>query len=552
MSANAARSIKRRHHAGWWLACAAPAAVAVALCSPANAQSDAPPPPPPPLSLPKQAPRATAPFSNPLAGNNWLPFQLRSFPAVSQKPGITLAPTVTVREEVTDNVNLSAGDRKFESITTIDLGFDVSGETRRSRLSANGIIGYQKFLSASDFDTLSVAFSGLGQVELVKRLLFVDARASVSDILNDPGVSASTSRNSTVGRSRVTTYDAGPYLTTKVADLFDIYARARRARVEFQGVDNATLPPGLVDATFDQLNGQITTGNHVRRFQMIASGDYLKQSQGFRQYNGIYTLIYGAPNALQAVGQFGYENIFDPGITDLQGAIWSAGLVAHPRQNGSFLRVEYGHRYNKPTWSVSGNVIITPKIVAVVTYQRLLETEQARIRRTYSEILGQPNDPYPGPPVLPTPILPALIAGTYLSDDSSVGLSWLISPPLGPTVRLREPASHNGTYLTVVAGNSLRRGLSSNTNARDRGVTVRYYRDLARQMSLTVDLGWVNRRTFLPVPEEFQEYRTEFNVDYYLTRTVRISGIYTWHQTAPRGASKVTENTIGISVGKAF
>ncbi len=118
---------------------------------------------------------------------------------------------------------------------------------------------------------------------------------------------------------------------------------------------------------------------------MIASAEYLKQDQGFLLENAIYSLLLGPTDGTELVGRIGYEKIFDPGITDVKGLIWSSGIIT---RMGKFsaARVEYGHRYGKPTWNVSTTLAASAKLYLTGGYERTLETIQARLDRSLTDL----------------------------------------------------------------------------------------------------------------------------------------------------------------------
>jgi hypothetical protein len=504
-----------------------------------------------PYGLPAQASPAARPFSSALDRDYWLPVRLDPYPKTSRGRPTRIVPIVTLREEITDNAGLGSGSKTLDLVSTLEASFDLSSQTRRSRVSANGIFSLQKFLSTSDFDSAGIGFSGIGQLELLKRLLFLDASAAISDTLIIPLLTPATSRGTGANRSRITTYEAGPYLTTKVADLLDIYLRARRAVVQFKGLDGATLPPGVVDATFNQLSGAITTGDHVRKYQMIVSGEYIKQRQGFLLYNGVYSLIYGEPNHLQILGRVGYESIFDPGITDLQGEIWSAGFISRPKRT-SYVRVEYGHRYEKPTWDGTATIALSPKLLVAGRYLRTLESEQARIRRLLTGITAQPGDPSIGTPSIPEPLLLSLVSGTFLADDASVGISWLFDPVPTSSARPGAGTFYTGSYVTLGGAVGHRRSFPASTDDRGWSISGSLGRDLNRKLSALITLGYGDRRFVLPLVAQSKDYSARFTVSYRLSQNVTATGVYTWHKTAVRGSNPTFENVLGVALRKTF
>src|SRR5262249_52464397 len=159
--------------------------------------------------------------------------------------------------------------------------------------------------------------------------------------------------------ARVTTWDGGSYVTHTFANFWDMLIRGRYTQVRFQDIGNAPIPASLNNADIDQLGGYLTTGQHFRNYQITYSGERIEQHGGILLENVLGSVYLGDRDGLRVIGRFGYEKNIDPGITDLSGPIWSYGILArHGR--ASLLRVEYGQRYQRPTWSGSASLLFTP------------------------------------------------------------------------------------------------------------------------------------------------------------------------------------------------
>src|SRR5262249_31983297 len=151
----------------------------------------------------------------------------------------------------------------------------------------------------------------------------------------------------------------------------------------------------------------------------------------------------------QLIARIGYESVEDPGITSLKGLVWSAGAVFRPLNIG-FIRVEYGSRYLKPTWNGAFAFSITPKLYFTGSYVRTLETEQARLRRTLTDLTDQLGDFPIDAPIKPNIVSLDLINGTFLSDDLTFGLAWQLKAAQGwEAPRSDDPPSRIGTHFEL-------------------------------------------------------------------------------------------------------
>ncbi|MFO1187514.1 MAG: hypothetical protein U1E87_08735 [Alphaproteobacteria bacterium] len=502
---------------------------------------------PPPRILPSPAPIET-PLSPPLAGRAWLPVTLGQYPPNNTRPVYSIVNFLRVEEQVTDNARLTSDSKDWDLISTSRLDTAITGPTHRSQFSFASTISYQNFLANHEFGLANMGLQSFGQVDIIRRLAGADAHAAISDILINPFGAGATARPTGQGQTRATTYDASGFVTPRFFNLVESLFRARRSHVQFNDIGPGGASGALTDATLDQLSGFVTTStSEVRKWQMTVSGEDIRQGDTFRLYNGVYSLYVGEPNGIQAVGRFGYENISDPGITDLQGPIWSGGVILRPKGR-SFIRVEYGQRYNKPTWDGNVSIALTSKLFVTGTYLRTLETLQARIHRSLTDITGQPPDPSLPVPNLPFPILLSLVNGTYLADDINGGIIYLIDPVDPTSVRPGENTGHAGEFLLVDGTHSKRRNLFTGLNDNSQSYRARYGRELSRTVNLGIEFGYGKSLQTSPPVANNQSFRVAFSLSYALTKRTEVTGTYSWARNVPDIGSHVTENVLGIRV----
>lgn len=470
-------------------------------------------------------------------------------PAAHAAP-VTVVPTLQFEEALTDNANVSASGKDFDSISTLGLGFDVAVATRRTTFAMKGVVEYEKYIATSDLDSFGVNLIGAGRESLIHRFLSLDTEFSVSNEFTNRSLIPATSRLSAPGYARVITYDAGPTLTTKIGDHADVLLRGRYGGIQFENNSASAVPLSLNNARILQGTGLITSGNRIRRIETTLSGEYLKQNQGFLLYQGLYSLFVQIIDDIRVVGRAGYERITDPGITDTRGVIWSGGLIAKPGRQSS-IRVEYGRRYNRPTWDVAIAYELTPKIALTGLYTKTLETEQTRLRRTLSEI-KEPSADFPiGTPVLPDIIQPDLINGTFLSEDLNFALVYAIDPPYRWSPERKDnPDPHVGTQLAITGGLSDRKIFDTNTEERLLSTNATLTQEISRSLNLVVSADY--QKTLEPRAPGLQNtlYRMQFGLTYRFNRTATASLTYTRQDNFTGNDGTIRENVLAFSLGK--
>ncbi len=143
---------------------------------------------------------------------------------------LTITPSLELREAFSDNVDLDPdGAEQSALVSELVPGITIRSESARvtAALDAFPIIRHQ---TAGEDEGLSLAgdLAGLGRVEAVEDLFFVDAQASVSQQVLDSRAAASTANERTVQVYRIS-----PYLQNR-----------------FGGFAEADAPSGTVDFIF--------------------------------------------------------------------------------------------------------------------------------------------------------------------------------------------------------------------------------------------------------------------------------------------------------------
>lgn len=140
--------------------------------------------------------------------------------------GMSVVPTFSLNQTLTDNRRLSSIDRQAELITQISPGVLItsrSGAVQGSlSYSANGFF-YAKETGASN---LQHQLTAVGSAEFIERRLGLDTSASISQqaisAFGTQSVSASAENSN---RAEVTTYSLAPYLRGRVLGEADYQAR---------------------------------------------------------------------------------------------------------------------------------------------------------------------------------------------------------------------------------------------------------------------------------------------------------------------------------------
>lgn len=494
----------------------------------------APSVPQPPAGL--VAPTVVPPNSGNLSA---LPYYARRAlgPVPTLARPFTFGGSISLDETGTDNVDGTPGGGDADLISTISLNLFMTEQTRLTQFAAGGTVDFQDFAHTSSLNNAGLGANGSGSVTLVDNFLTIDGDGSISDQFINQFAAPVTARATTAGRARQAAFEVGPHLTTSVGDLIDLEGRARYAQVDVQPLAGTTLPAGLAgNSEIEQYLGRIATSQNIRAYQMTITGEYLKDDNGFRLYNGLYSLYVGPSDGLQIVGRGGYESTTDPGITDIKGPVWSAGFIARPGRNG-YIRVEYGSRFERPTWNAFAQVALTPVVQLSASYLRTLETEQALIARSLTDLTDFSVDQPIGTPSVPTFVALNLVNATFLTDDANLSLTW-------------QP--NRTTDVALLVGESHRNIFSTGTDERFLVSGINISHRMTRKLTLGFDVAFDKTLESSTGGFLTWDYRFSTQVSYVLTKDITVSASFARQEIFNSSTTTIPENAIEIGISKSF
>lgn len=282
-----------------------------------------------------------------------------------------ITPTVSVQETYTDNVGLEpAGAERSEWITQLKPGISVVG--RGPRLRVNAAYAPQgRYYAQAGSSTVSHQLKADSNAELVDQLLFLDARAAVTQqnisLLRPQAVS---NVNTTGNRTNVRTFLVSPYLRHDFG-----YDAQGEIRLTYSAVDSGATA-SFSNSRANRINMRLVSGPaHKLLTWSFAYNreriDYTN-SQHVNTENfstGVRRLITPRVGLLANVG---YENddFVTTGPTP-KGTFWSAGLDWTPtprtrlaattgrRFFGATRSLRFNHRTRLTVWSASYSEDIT-------------------------------------------------------------------------------------------------------------------------------------------------------------------------------------------------
>lgn len=176
-------------------------------------------------------------------------------PAHAQSRGLTLTPTLSIQQTVTDNVDLSATDERSEAITMISPGVSMTARSGRVQGSLTYSLNALVHARQSEKNSLQNALRASLKAEAVERHAFVDAEASISQqTVSAFGTQATPTGLVNDNSTEVATVSVSPSLVGNIAGIADVEARLSWSSSSSADTDlgDATDVSGLVSARGQQ------------------------------------------------------------------------------------------------------------------------------------------------------------------------------------------------------------------------------------------------------------------------------------------------------------
>ncbi len=295
-------------------------------------------------------------------------------------------PTLSVDATLTNNVDLApSGSRQSDFYMQISPGFNVSGSGSHARISGSvslPILLYAR--TGAENNSVYPTISLTGNAELIDRLLFVDAAASVSPQFLTPfGAKPTSLGTNTDNRYTSQSYRLSPYFKGSVGT--DVTYELRDDNI-WNLLNNT---PQSIDGTAINTNNSYTnvvTGTIVRDPSPLGwQVDYNRSDVRFDTQDaelselGRLRLLYQPERALELGVSGGYErNEFS--LSSYRGAIYGTGVKWHPdprfsadgfwehRYFGSSYGLKVDYRTELTVWALnsSRNVTSYPQSLATL------------------------------------------------------------------------------------------------------------------------------------------------------------------------------------------
>ncbi|MDI6745933.1 MAG: TIGR03016 family PEP-CTERM system-associated outer membrane protein [Rhodocyclaceae bacterium] len=199
-------------------------------------------------------------------------------------PNWQITPSIGIEGTYTDNVNLTANNRKSDFVTRISPGLRIEGQSAR----ASGNLNYQwqqyVYAESSARNNQQKSLAANGRLELVEQWLFLDASHNTSQqAVSAFGTQGVGNELINSNRTEVASYRLSPYIQGRLANVADYQLRYSGTHTSS---DSGALSGGN-SATTQAWNGQLSGVTPLSLLSWAVNVDNMDidHSSGFKSQN---------------------------------------------------------------------------------------------------------------------------------------------------------------------------------------------------------------------------------------------------------------------------
>ncbi len=305
-------------------------------------------------------------------------------PSVGSAGESRFEPKITVSEEYTTNVDLGPDDDAQSAfVTRITPGAELRNESSRTETAVDGSLTFRHQTDGDDEGwNLDPRLNGFGDFEILRDLMYLDAKATVSQqrLSNQES-------NSDANRQTTQVYSLSPSLRSRFGKLAvgEVRYVLDQVWVSDDSVSDETSHRGIAT---------VSSGPKFEMWKWTANGlvsfSDREDSGNIHQKETEFANEYAFSRQFHALGAVGYQTYDDNESVDFQSPTWRAGFRLRPGRRTE-LEFDYGLRDERYSPRVKFRYNITPRLTFNLSYEEELSTSQQRLTDTLGSIELDPE-----------------------------------------------------------------------------------------------------------------------------------------------------------------
>ena len=458
-------------------------------------------------------------------------------PAPPAGPAFLLSPYLGLQETYTDNATLTSTDHRSDFITRGLAGLNAQINQGRLALGLDAHYAYDWYARTSVLDGGSVFANGGGTYTILRDRLWIEADGTVTNGYTSSFGQSAVNRSGIDGRAQIAAYKIGPQFSSTLGDLADLQVAARFMQVFYSKADGTATTPTLPsNDNIYQLVGRVDTGDRHAGIQLLTTGQYQSDDNGFHTGNAVESAYIRLTPGVRGILRAGYERVYQTDSVDISAPLLSAGLEFTFNRD-STLSLEGGRRYDRTAWAADADIHFSPKISLTGYYREQIAPDQVFVAGSFAEFVAQTA-------VLPAPVVPASLT---LEENVYNEVSY------NKSAQLRLIFKDEVQELDATAWWSDRHFLKSDTHDRSATMSLSYSRRLRADIGATVDATY--QRTYAsPVYGQSENYGASASLFYWVNSTTSLRGSYNYRRGKQlfAGGQEISENALLVAVEKRF
>ena len=264
----------------------------------------------------------------------------------------SIDPYIGGSTQYTDNA-LSTGDGKDgDLVTSLDLGFALTGETRRTQINLAYDFSQDIYLDFDELNGFRQNLVGSGQIEIFEDRFFVDGRVTFTEeTLEDVGRTSAGDRTLSTDRTQVFNGRISPYFVQNFGNWVTGVARYGYSETRFLETDvgNGSNPPA--DQRTNEFEVQANSGSRFANLQWQTLANYTMSEsdddEEFNHFNGQASAEIPVNRLFSIIGAVGYDDFDIDNVDDeaISGFYGGGGVRFHPNSRTD-ASLQIGYRFD--------------------------------------------------------------------------------------------------------------------------------------------------------------------------------------------------------------
>jgi uncharacterized protein (PEP-CTERM system associated) len=265
----------------------------------------------------------------------------------------SFSPRVSGSESWSDNINLSAsGGKQHDYVTQLTPGIGVSGRGNRLTLNFDYQAGLVHYARARKSNELQHRLQASGTVHVIKALLTVDARSTVSQRnQSETGTQATDGLTLGSSRSQAVTFGVSPTLHWRFGRFAESQLTYSRDEVKNSGSLSTSL---------DSLSLRVSSGSRFSGLPWTLSASTRREDNStgtrstFRDMNGTVRYPFSRRYAVSLSGGYSDNDLTGSGVGNGSSLNWRATGIWTPAPRTN-LEFGYGRQPSGNSFSLSAS-----------------------------------------------------------------------------------------------------------------------------------------------------------------------------------------------------